>query len=85
MAIRGYLVLTEPGAAPTAVDRVTALPGCEVVRAERHDLFLLVTQTDGHDDDAPLRARVEATAGVSTVILTFGEILSGHIPDRPSG
>ena len=74
MAIRGYLVLPEPGsAAPTAV-RVAALPGCEVVRARSHDLLLLVTETDAEHGDAPLREQVEAIPGVAALILTFGEV-----------
>jgi nitrate reductase NapAB chaperone NapD len=85
MSIRGYLVLTEPGAAPAAAERIAALPGCEVVRSERHDLLLLVTETEESEDDAPVRARVEATPGVSTMILTFGELASAAASDRCAG
>jgi nitrate reductase NapAB chaperone NapD len=74
MTICGYLVLTEPGAAPAVAGRIAALPGCEVVRAQRHDLLLLVTETAGADADERLRARLESTAGVSALLLTFGQL-----------
>ena len=46
MGIRGYLVLTEPGAAAATALRIAALPGCEALPAERHDVLLLVTETE---------------------------------------
>ena len=74
MAVCGYVVLTMPGAAPAVAERVGALAGCDVVRAPGHDLLLLVTETDGAAEDERLRARLEGTAGVAALLLTFGEL-----------
>ena len=72
MAICSYVVLTEPGAAAETADRIATLRGCEVVPARAHDVLLLVTETEGPAQDEALRARLEATAGVIALLLTFG-------------
>ena len=79
MAICGYLVLAEPGTAPVLAGHIGALPGCDVVCAQDHDLLLLVTDSTGPADDASLRERLEAMAGVAALVLTFGDVES----DRP--
>ena len=74
MPICGYVVLSEPGAAPALSARLASLPGCEVVRAENRDLLLLVTEASDRREDTALRERVEATDGVAALILTFGDV-----------
>ena len=72
MAIRGYVVLTEQGAAAGLAARLAALPGCDVVRASGHDLLLLVT--DAPEGGASLPERVERMPGVVALMLTFGAL-----------
>ncbi len=81
MGICGYLVFTEDGATPALAARLTALPGCDVVRAERRDLLLLVTESTTADEEAALRETLEEMEGVSALVLTFGEI----DPETPVG
>jgi hypothetical protein len=85
MGIRGYLVLTEPGAAAATALRIAALPGCEALPAERHDVLLLVTETEDAADDGALRERVEAIGGVNALVLTFAETVpEAAVATRPS-
>ena len=79
MAICGYLVFSETGAGPALAERLAALPGCDVVPAENRDLLLLVTDSQGADEEAALREKVEQVEGVSALVLTFGEV----DPDTP--
>ena len=74
MAICGYLVLAVPGAAPRLAERIAALPGCDVVTVPGQDLILLVTESTGPEEDAALRARIEALEGLAGVQLTFGDL-----------
>jgi nitrate reductase NapAB chaperone NapD len=74
MAICGYVVLSKPGAAPVLAGRLAALPGCEVVTAPGRDVLLLVTDSAAAGDDASLRERIERTAGVAALFLTFGAV-----------
>ena len=82
MAICGYLVLSEPGAAPVLAGRLAALPGCDVMTARAHDVLLLVTESAGPDDDATLRERLEKMAGVAALFLTFGDV--DPVPPTPA-
>jgi nitrate reductase NapAB chaperone NapD len=74
MAICGYLVFSETGAGPALSKRLAALPGCDVVPAKNRDLLLLVTDSQGVDEETALRERVEQLEGVSALVLTFGEV-----------
>jgi nitrate reductase NapAB chaperone NapD len=86
MAICGYLVLAEPGAAPRLADRIAALPGCEVVALPSRDLILLVTESSGPAQDAALRARLAALEKLAHLQLVFGELDAGlPAPVAPSG
>lgn len=77
----GYLVITEENAADGVAARLSALAGCEVVRARNRDLLLLVTETDGPEADEALRSRLREVPGIHALLLTFGEIT----PLRPRG
>ena len=72
--ICSYLVISEPGASAPVAERLTALPGCEVVRAENRDVLILVTDTPGLEEESALRREVEAMDGIQALLLTFGEI-----------
>lgn len=74
MPICGYLVLTRSGAAAPLAERIAALPGCDVVRTDRPDLLLVVAESDGPGEDASLRARLEGLEGVTSLLLTFGDV-----------
>jgi nitrate reductase NapAB chaperone NapD len=84
MAICGYLVLAEPGAGRLLSERIAALPGCEVVTASGQDVILLVTESSGREEDAALRARLEALEGLALLQLTFGELDPGLPLGAPS-
>lgn len=74
MAICSYLVIPEEGRAGSLAERLASLPGCDVVPARNRDLLLLVTDTDGPDEDEALRSRLEGMEGLQALVLTFGEI-----------
>ena len=79
MAICSYLVLSNPGESPALAERLASLPGCDVVPAQNRDLLLLVTDSIEATEQAALREQVEQMEGVSSMVLTFGEI----DPDTP--
>ena len=81
MPICSYLVIPEDGALAGVAERLTALPGCDVVSAENRDVLILVTETPGLEEESALRHRVEALDGIQALLLTFGEI----DPDAPIG
>jgi nitrate reductase NapAB chaperone NapD len=74
MPICSYLVMPEPGATDAVRERLSALPGCDVLQAENRDLLVLVTDTADRAAEAALRARVEALEGIGALVLTFGEV-----------
>lgn len=74
MPICSYLVIPREREGDRVHRRLSALTGCDVVRARNRDVLILVTETDGLEREAELRASVEAMDGIEAVLLTFGEI-----------
>jgi nitrate reductase NapAB chaperone NapD len=74
MPVCSYVVIPEPGATAAVQERLSSLPGCETVRAENREVLLLVTDTDSAEQEEQLRRRVEATPGILTVVLAFGDL-----------
>lgn len=81
MAICSYLVIPARGAAVDVAARLSALPGCEVVRAENRELLILLTESGSPEEEESLRQQVEAVDGIHALILTFGDI----DPETPVG
>lgn len=74
MPVCSYLVVPTENAAPAVKERLGALPGCEVVPAENHDLLLLVTDTAGPEEESALQAAVGGIEGIGTLVMVFGEV-----------
>ena len=74
MGICSYLVITAPGSRDAVGRRIAAIPGCDVVPAEDHDLLLLVAEASEALSGRELRERVEAVEGVYAMALTFAEV-----------
>ena len=74
MPICSYLVIPERGAVDSVEERLEALAGCEVARAENREILILVTETPGLEKENELRERVEAMEGIQALLFTFGEI-----------
>jgi nitrate reductase NapAB chaperone NapD len=74
MGVCSYLVIPKPGAAAVVADRLAAISGCEVTAAENRDVLILVTETEGREEERVLRSVLERIEGVLTMVLTFGEI-----------
>jgi nitrate reductase NapAB chaperone NapD len=74
MSVCSYLVIPAAGTAKAVARRLAAIPGCEVTPAENRDVLVLVTETEGRDEEKALRATVEGVEGVMALVLTFGEI-----------
>lgn len=79
MPICSYLVIPREGDVDRVHGRLADLPECEVVRAENRDVLILVTETEGLEEEEELRSSVEAMDGIQALLLTFGEI----DPDTP--
>lgn len=79
MPICSYLVIPREGDVDRVHGRLADLPECEVVRAENQDVLILVTETEGLEEEEELRSSVEAMDGIQALLLTFGEI----DPDTP--
>ncbi|MDX1646202.1 MAG: hypothetical protein R3304_03565 [Longimicrobiales bacterium] len=74
MPICSYLVIPEPGAKERVRRRLSIVDGCEVVEAENRDILILVTETEGLEEEDALRGRVEGMAGIEALLFTFGQI-----------
>jgi nitrate reductase NapAB chaperone NapD len=74
MPVCSYVVIPEPGATQAVQERLSSLPGCETVRAENREVILLVTDTNSAAQEEQLRRRVQATPGILTVVLAFGDL-----------
>ncbi len=85
MAVCSYLVFPDEGAHTSVRNRLSAIPGCQVFPAENRDLLLLVTETEGTEEEESLRETIESTPGVRALVLTFGELDPSDPPDRPHG
>jgi nitrate reductase NapAB chaperone NapD len=75
LPILSYLVLPVVGAADQVARRLTAIPGCEVARAENRDLLILVTETSGDAEEQALRASLAELEGIRSMSLTFGDVV----------
>lgn len=74
MPICSYLVIPEAGASERVQARLARIPECEVVAAQNRDLLILVTETEGLEEEDDLRGTVESMDGIEALLLTFGEI-----------
>jgi nitrate reductase NapAB chaperone NapD len=74
MPVCSYVVIAEPGETAAVQERLSSLPGCETVRAENREVLLLVTDTAGALQEEQLRRSIEATPGILTVVLAFGDL-----------
>lgn len=74
MGICSYVVLSSPGQRDAVGTRIAAIPGCEVIPAEAHDVLLVVAEGSAALGDRELRERVEALEGVHAMALTFAEV-----------
>lgn len=81
MPIRSYLVFPDAGQTGAVADRLSALPGCDVVPAENREVLLLVTETEDAAAEEALRRRLESVDGVRAMVLAFGDV----DPDTPLG
>jgi nitrate reductase NapAB chaperone NapD len=74
MPVCSYLVIPQRGARDRLAERLSALPGCDVVPARNRDLLLLVTDTADPREDRVLRERIEGLDDVRALVLSFGEV-----------
>lgn len=74
MPICSYVVFPEPGRRDELAGRLGAVPGCSVEPASNRDLMLLVTETDGPDEERRLLARLNGVDAIQCMVLAFGEI-----------
>jgi nitrate reductase NapAB chaperone NapD len=74
MPICSYLVFPVEGEAQTVAADLASLPGCEVDVAENRDVLILVTESEGAEEERELRRGVERTAGIRAIVLTFGNL-----------
>ena len=74
MPVCGYVLVPDVEGRAVLLDRLSCLPGCEVVPAQNSDVLLLVTTTPGPREDRELRQRIESLPGLDALLLTFGEI-----------
>lgn len=75
MPILSYLVLPVAGATHQVVQRLAAMPGCEVARAANRDLLILVTETSGDADEQALQSGLAAIEGIWSMSLVFGSVV----------
>jgi nitrate reductase NapAB chaperone NapD len=74
MAVCSYLVIPAEGATDAVMARLAALPGCETARAENREVILLVTDTEGPEQEEALRRQLESVEDILAMVFTFGEI-----------
>lgn len=85
MPVCSYLVITESTTVDSVGSRLASHPSCQVTPARNRSALLLVTETDGPEEDREVREWVEETEGVVALVLTFGEIQPdpSHQAHRP--
>jgi nitrate reductase NapAB chaperone NapD len=74
MPICSYVVVPAPGVVESVTERLEALDGCDVTRAENRDLLLLVTDTASAAAEGALREQISGIEGILALLLAFGEI-----------
>jgi nitrate reductase NapAB chaperone NapD len=74
MAVCSYLVIPAEGATDAVMARLAALPGCETARAENREVILLVTDTEGAEQEKALRQQLESVEDILAMVFTFGDI-----------
>ncbi len=74
MPICSYLAVPRRGAGPELARGLSSFPECQVVEARNRELFIVVTETEGPEEDAALRERLESLDALEALILSFGDI-----------
>lgn len=74
MPVCGYVVVPREGKLDELCRALSATPACTVALADNADLLLLVTVTEGAEEDERLRAHLQAMPQIQALLLTFGEV-----------
>ena len=72
MPICSYLVIPTKDAGGALRQRLSDIPGCEVIGAVNRDVILLVTDTDGVAEEAALGDALAGVEEIGALILAFG-------------
>jgi nitrate reductase NapAB chaperone NapD len=73
-------VIPTDEAGPALCQRLSEIPGCDVVLAEKGDLILLVTETGTAEEEDALRNVLEGLDEIRALLLVFGEVASEDLP-----
>lgn len=72
MPIKSYLTHPEPGKREELAARLASLPGCEVFPSTTHDVLILVTDTDGDQQERELEETLARIEEIRCLVLVSG-------------
>lgn len=72
MPIKSYLTYPEPGRLREVAEALGQIPGCEVFPSTTHEVLILVTDTEGDDDERRTEDAVQAVEGIQCLALVSG-------------
>ncbi|MFB6346844.1 MAG: hypothetical protein ABEK50_14050 [bacterium] len=77
-----YVIFAEEGKKGTLVDSLKQLPRTEVQPADEEDVVLLVSETDGMEEQKDFEDRLDDISSIKMLAQTFGEIVpdAGEVP-----
>jgi len=74
MPICSYVIHPAPGQCDRLSESLNLLKGCSAVRADLHEVILLVTETDSEDEERALQATLKDQPELYAMAMTFGEV-----------
>lgn len=77
-----YLLFAEEGKKKNLLESLSDLSRCEVQPADEEDVVLLVSETDGMDEQKEFEEELEDISSIKMLAQTFGEIVpdAGEVP-----
>ena len=72
MLLKSYLVYPRPGGREQLLSALSLLPECEVIPADNHDLFIVITTTASREEDQRLEDTISSLDGFCNMALVSG-------------
>lgn len=74
MSIASYLAYPHDGQRDDLVRALRSHPACEVIPSDNAEVLILVTDTDGADQERELEVFLEELAPLQCLAMVYGEI-----------
>jgi nitrate reductase NapAB chaperone NapD len=69
-----YIIHPAPGLCDRLTGTLNRMHGCSAIRADRHEVIILVTETRSDIEERALQTRLKEQQDIHAMALTFGDV-----------